>query len=127
MKRFPDSLDNPIDEVSNHRDFQRVLHLLETWFRYRTKLHLGLFHQFYMVRFDGWLLDNKPGYLFQPEGTTSTSIVFFADPAKHYKITDDGGRTSLTLGEVSPNGSALVLTEDVDELIAYAMNLKPVA
>lgn len=127
MNRFPDSLDSPVDQLKNHREFQHVLELLETWFAYKTKLHIGLFHEFYMVRFEGWIVSNKPGYFFQPEGPTSTNIVFFASPAKPYKISEVGGRTCLTLGEVGPNSSALVLTENVDELIQFAMHLKPIA
>jgi len=127
MNRIPDSLDNPVDQLKNHRDFQRVLDLLEGWFAYKTKLHIGLFHEFYMVRFEGWIVANKPGYFFQPERSEAMNIVFFADQARPYKIGDIGGRTSLTLGEVSPTTSALVLTENVDELIEYAMHLRPIA
>jgi hypothetical protein len=127
MNHFDDSLDNPVDQVQNHRGFQRVLDLLDGWVAYRTKLHIGLFHEFYMVRFEGWIVDTKPGYLFQPANTEALNIIFFADAAKPFQIRDAGGRTSLTLGEISSTTSALVLTEDLDELVEFAMHLRPIA
>ncbi len=128
MNRMPDSLDSRTDELEQTREFEKVLELLNSWCQYHTKLHLGIFHEFYMVRFEGWITPDKPGYFFQPEGgQTSVSVVFFADPTKPYRIRDIGGRISLTLGEISPTGSALMLTENVDELIQYAMHLRPIA
>ncbi|HYG99152.1 MAG TPA: hypothetical protein VD837_08470 [Terriglobales bacterium] len=128
MNRLPDSLDSRTDELEQTREFEKVIDLLNSWCQYRTKLHLGIFHEFYMVRFEGWIIKDKPGYYFQPEGgNTSVTVVFFADPVRPYRIRDIGGRTSLTLGEISPTGSALMLTENVDELIEYAMHLRPIA
>lgn len=127
MDRFDNSLDNPVDELQNHREFSRVIELLDSWLSYRTKLHIGLFHEFYMVRFEGWIVANKPGYYFQPANTETLNVIFFADPAKPFQIRDAGGRTSLTLGEISSTTSALVLTENIDELIEYAMHLRPIA
>lgn len=119
-------LDSKIDRVEREREFRQVLELLDGWVAYGTKLHLGLFHEFYMVRFEGRLVASKPGYYFAPEHGAPI-IVFFADSSKPFRIREEDGRTTLTLGEVSATGSALVFTEDVDDLIAFAMHLKPVA
>lgn len=119
-------LDSSVDRLERERNFQQVLNLLDSWVAYATKLHLGLFHEFYMVRFDGRIVASKPGYYFVPEQGAAT-VVFFADSAKPFKIREEDGRTTLTLGEVSANGSALVFTEDVDDLVAFAMHLKPIA
>jgi hypothetical protein len=117
---------NGINNHEQHREFESALELLDHWVQWRTKVHLGLFHEFYMIRFEGHLLEHKPGYFFQPENAAA-HIVFFVDPNRPHHITNIGGRTSLTLGEVTSGGNALVLTENVDELVAFAMHLRPSA
>jgi len=108
------------------REFESVIELLDHWQQWHTKVHLGLFHEFYMVRFEGWIVAHKPGYLFQPEAGAA-NIVFFVDPNRAFEISNVEGRTMLTLGEVTAGGNALVLTENVDELIEFAMHLRPSA
>jgi hypothetical protein len=118
-----------LNGIANHaqqREFESVLGLLEHWQQWHTKVHLGIFHEFYMVRFEGWIVAHKPGYLFQPE-TGAANVVFFVDANRPSKISNVEGRTMLTLGEISSGGNALVFTENVDELIAFAMHLRPSA
>ncbi len=115
---------NGIASHEQHRDFESAIELLDHWRQWHTKLHLGLFHEFYMVRFDGHLAANKPAYFFQPENGAA-HIVFFVDPNRPHHISNIGGRTSLTLGQVASGGNALVLTENVDELVEFAMHLRP--
>lgn len=117
---------NGIANHEQHREFVSALELLDHWVNWHTKVHLGLFHEFYMVRFDGHLIEHKPGYFFQPENGAA-HIVFFVHPNRPHHIANIGGRTSLTLGEITSGGNALVLTENVDELVQFAMHLRPSA
>ncbi len=117
---------NGITNHQQHREFESAMELLDHWVKWHTKVNLGLFHEFYMVRFEGHLIDHKPGYFFQPENGAA-HVVFFVDPNRPHNITNIGGRTCLTLGEVASKGNAIVITEDVDELVQFAMHLKPSA
>ncbi len=117
---------NGITNHQQHRQFETAIDLLEHWVKWNTKLNLGLFHEFYMVRFEGHLIDRKPGYFFQPEHGAA-NIVFFVDPNRPHTISNVGARTTLTLGEVASKGNAIVITEDVEDLVEFAMHLKPSA
>jgi len=121
------SLDNPVELVhKKQQDFVRILGLLQQWLEGAQKLYLGIFHEFYMVRYVGWIIGGGRGYIFEPENRACT-ISFFPDPLRPFSVRDADGRTSVILGEPSAGGNAIILTEDFDDLIALAMHFRPQA
>jgi hypothetical protein len=120
-------LDSPAELVHRRQqEFIRILGLLQQWLASEQKLFLGVFHEFHMVRYVGWLVSGDHGFVFEPENHACT-VSFFPDPSRPFSIRDVDGRTSVVFGEPSAGGNALILTEDFDDLIALAMHFRPQA
>jgi hypothetical protein len=121
------SIDSPVDLVlKRQEEFVRILSLMEQWLANEQKLFLGIFHEFYMVRYVGWLVSKGHGFTFEPENQACT-VSFFPDPMRPFQVRDVDGRTSVILGEPRAGGNAIILTEDFDDLVALAMHFRPMA
>jgi hypothetical protein len=118
------TIDNPVELVhKRQQEFVHIIELLQQWIAGEQKLFLGIFHEFYMVRYVGWLVSGKHGFVFEPENRACT-ISFFPDPKRPFGVRDVDGRTSVILGEPSASGNAIILTEDFDDLIALATHFR---
>src|SRR5947199_4259963 len=93
------SIDNPVELVHRRQqEFVRILGLLQQWIEGEQKLFLGIFHEFYMLRYVGWLVGGGHGFVFEPENHACT-ISFFPDPSRPFSVRDVDGRTSVIFGE----------------------------
>jgi hypothetical protein len=120
-------IDSPVDLVLKRREeFVRIIDLLERWLATGQKLFLGIFHEFYMVRYVGWLISKGHGFTFEPENQACT-VSFFPDVTRPFQVRDVDGRTSVVFGEPRAGGNAIILTEDFDDLVALAMHFRPMA
>ena len=102
-----------------HDERARVFNQLDAWLRERTPLVLGVFHEFYMVRYPGAIVAGGMHYLFASEDGSHT-ISIFPEAIDTVSLKQVDGRAQVTLGDMNIKRSALIITENVEELMELA-------
>lgn len=88
-------LNSPAELVHRRQqEFIRILALLQQWLASEQKLYLGVFHEFHMVRYVGWLVSGHHGFVFEPEDHACTVSFFPTRAARSASATSTAAPAS---------------------------------